>query len=129
MKKTISLANMEIAKAAIKDAKTFGIEATLETSDSGEISVAYDSQADCSMKKEYASMEDVQYAMRSWSNEMSYEMKYIKEDMKYARDEYYKHLKGHLPAIKDSALMQKAIDALGLGESYNVVKPTIYVEY
>lgn len=38
----------------------------------------------------------------------------------------WKHLEGHLPPIKSSEQMERAIDALGLGEEFQVAKKTIY---
>lgn len=127
MTKKFSLATMEMAESAVKDAPNFGLSAKIEQAD-GEISVAYDSCSDCGEKKSL-SMEDVYSAMRSVSNEFSYEVKWIREEVKYLHDRFNEHTKGHLPAIRDGSKMEGALKALGIGDSFSVGKPTVWVEY
>jgi hypothetical protein len=127
MKKKFSLQSMELAEAAVKDAPNFGLSATIEQ-ENGEISVAYEVKSDCEEKEEL-SMDNVYSIVRSMYSESEYQMKYLREDMGYMRESFAKHMRGHFPSITDADKMQTALKALGLGESYNVQKPTIYVEY
>lgn len=129
MKKKFSLQTMEMAEAAVKDAVNFGLSASVEKKD-GEISVAYESPAVCKTEEVKAvSWDDVYAVMRSVASEYEYQIKWLKEDMKYATDAFYKHLRGHLPAIADAGQMEKALKVLGLGDSFEVKKPQVYVQY
>lgn len=119
---------MELAEAAVKDAENFGLTAKVEQSD-GEISVAYEMPASCDKKEATAVCWDDVYAIcRAYASEYQYQLKWVQEDLKYTREAFYNHLKGHLPSINDAGKMEKALKNLGLEDSYNVVKPSIYVE-
>jgi hypothetical protein len=39
-----------------------------------------------------------------------------------------KHRVGHIPAINSSEKMQNALDALGIGEDFEVIRPTIWIQ-
>lgn len=130
MKKKFSLQTMELAEAATKDAPNFGLSASIEEKD-GEISIAYDSPAMCDNKETKAvSMEDVYAVMRSVASSYEYELKWLREDMSYTRDAFFKHVNnGHIPAILDGGIMKKALKSLGLEDSYQVSIPTVFVQY
>ena len=129
MKKKFSLQSLELAEAAVKDAVNFGLSATLEEAD-GEVSVAYEAPAVYGGKEEKAvSWDDVYAICRSYASEYQYQLKWVQEDLKYTREAFYNHLKGHLPSINDAGRMEKALKSLGLEDSYKVNKPTIYVEF
>lgn len=127
MKKKFSLQSMELAEAAVKDAPNFGLSATIEQ-ENGEISVAYEVKSEYE-EKEALSMENVYSIVRSMYSESEYQMKYLREDMGYMQKSLAKHMIGHFPSITDAGKMEVALKALGLADSYNVSKPTIYVEY
>jgi hypothetical protein len=127
MKKKFSLQTMEMAEAAVKDAPNFGLSAKIEQDD-GEISVAYECKSETA-EKESLSMENVYSIVRSVYSECEYQMKWLREDLGYMRQSFAAHMKGHLPAVLDAGKMEGAIKALGLADSYNVSKPTIWVEY
>ena len=127
MKKKFSLQTMEMAEAAVKDAPNFGLSAKIEQDD-GEISVAYECKSE-TVEKESLSMENVYSIVRSVYSECEYQMKWLREDLGYMRQSFAAHMKGHLPAVLDAGKMEGAIKALGLADSYNVSKPTIWVEY
>lgn len=121
---------MELAEAAAKDAQNFGLSAKIEE-ENGEISVAYECPAVCDTKEVKAvCWDDVYSAMRSVSSEFEYQIKWMREDVNYLRDAFYKHAgAGHLPNIGDSGLMEKALKVLGLGDSFEVKKPQVFVQY
>lgn len=65
-------------------------------------------------------------------------MGYYEEELYYTRRQmyrieeemytmFYNHEQGHLPKIKDAGKMQEALNALGLGESFEVAKPYVMV--
>ena len=127
--KKFSLQNLELAQAALEDAKSFNLSASIEQKD-GEISIAYESPAMCENKESKAvSMEDIYAVMKSYSSEYEYQLKWMREDMNYTRDIFYKHMEGHIPSIKDAGKLQAAINILGLGDSFEVKKAQIYVQY
>lgn len=132
---------MELAEAAVKDAVNFGLSAVIEESD-GRISIAYEAPAACSDKEAKAedgedgeeedslSAEDVYNIVRSVYNSYEYELKWLREDISYMREAFYKHANnGHLPAIGDAGLMKKALKNLGLEDSFEVKTPSVYVQY
>ena len=130
MKKKFSLQTMELAEAAVKDAVNFGLNASIEEQD-GQISIAYECPADCKPEEVKAvCWEDVYSIVRAISSEYEYQLKWLREDVSYSREAIFKHINnGHLPAIADAGQMEKALKVLGLGDSFNVVKPTVYVQY
>lgn len=122
---------MELAEAAVKDAVNFGLSASIEEKE-GEISVAYESAVPVAKEAAAAavSWEDVYSVMRSVYSECEYQMKWLREDVNHARDAIFKHINnGHIPAISDAGQMEKALKTLGLGDSFAVVKPAVYVQY
>jgi len=65
-------------------------------------------------------MEDLMYAMSNIHSRINY----ITEDFyKYT----YDHGKGHLPKIKSSSQMMKALKACGMEDDYEVEVPSIYI--
>ena len=129
MKKSFELLNIELSEAAIADAKNFGLEAKLEKQEDKTF-IAFESKADYgSEKEESVSYEGVYSIMKSVYSEFEYQLKWIKEDLSYTRELFYKHMEGHLPSIKDVGKMQGAIDKLGLGDSYEVKKAQVYIQY
>lgn len=57
---------------------------------------------------------------------LDYRFKNIYSAIERLWDSHYEHQKGHLPSVSSPAEMQKAIDKLGLGDSYVVEKRHIY---
>ncbi len=128
MKKTFRLETMEMAEAAVKDAENFGLTASLKNVD-GEISVAYCAAEPCQAEEKAVCMADVYNVARALANEYEYQLKWLREDVQSMRDQYYKHLSGHIPAILDSGRMEKALKTLGLDDSFVVQKPVVWVQY
>jgi hypothetical protein len=129
--KTFSLDNLELATAAVEDAKNFGLKASLKTEE-GKSIVSFESIADAYGEKEEkpCCMSDVYNIMRSVASEYEYQLKWMREDINYMREALYKHTSsGHLPAIQDAGKMKEALKKLGLGDSYEVQTPTVYVQY
>lgn len=129
--KTFSLDNLELATAAVEDAKNFGLKAFLKTEE-GKPVVSFESIADAYGEKEEkpCCMSDVYNVMRSLSSEYEYQLKWIREDLSYMREALYKHTSsGHLPPIQDAGKMKEALKKLGLGDSYEVKTPEVYVQY
>lgn len=83
-------------------------------------------------EEEYASKHEMYESMNRMSeyfrSEMAYEMKYTHARLNELEEEIYRHKQGHIPPIKDAAKMQEMLNVLGLGQSYEVVKPTIRVQ-
>lgn len=133
MKKKFSLYNMELAEAALKDAVNFGLKASIEKNGE-EICIAYESPSDPSEKEDDDESEDMKeeiYSMIKYvRGEFEYQMKWMREDMAYMRQDLYKHMNnGHLPAISDAGMMKKVLKSLGLEDSYEVKTPAVYVQY
>lgn len=126
--KKFPLQTMELAEAAVKDAVNFGLTASLQK-EGDVISVAYESPAVASPTNQQISWDDVYSVMKSVSSEYEYQLKWLREDVQYAREAFYKHLNGHIPSITDAGIMKKALKALGLEDSFEVRKPAVYVEY
>ncbi len=140
MKQSFKILNSEIAEAAIKDAANFGLVATLENKDNETI-ISYESKADMMAPnegdkeesdcccKDCCKMCDVSAMISSVYSEMNYQLKWLREDMRYYNQQFISHMEGHLPAIKDAGKMQAAINTLGMGDSYEVKKAAVYVQY
>lgn len=60
-------------------------------------------------------VEDLQYAFRS----LNYQLEYLWESLS-------RHMQGHLPPIKSTEQLERALKALGLDKEYEVEKRTIY---
>jgi hypothetical protein len=77
------------------------------------------------------SFNDVHEMISSYSEYYERELRYMYKYMSRIQGEMYsymwEHEKGHLPSINDAGRMEKALNILGLGESYEVRKPTISV--
>jgi hypothetical protein len=130
MKKSFSLQTMELAEAAVKDAENFGLTASIEKNGE-EISIAYDSPAMVSDKPEqYMTTAEAYSMMKNYASEYEYQMKWMREDLGYMRENLFKHINnGHLPAISDAGMMKKALKSLGLEDSYEVKTPAVFVQY
>jgi len=118
------------SKAALEDAKNFNLSATLEKEDD-QLFIAYESKAYCDTPTPPANPTwDDYYALsKSMYSEMQYQMKWIREDYQYLSQAFRDHEVGHLPKILDGGKMQAAIDTLGMGDSYQVRKADVYVQY
>lgn len=127
MKQSFNILNEAVANAAIEEGKELGLNPSLENvADGFEISYA----SCMNHKEEEAKSEYMTYAdMENYHKSMSYEMKFMREDIAYMYKGLAEHKKGHLPAIKDAGKMKEALETLGLGDSYDVQKPTISVSY
>ena len=112
MKKKFSLQTMEMAEAAVKDAINFGLSASIEEKE-GEISVAYESAVPVTKEATAVSWDDVYSVMRSVYSECEYQMKWMKEDLRWLSEAFSKHAgAGHLPQINDAGQMEKALKTL-----------------
>ena len=61
-------------------------------------------------------------------NDLSYQFQYLQQSISDLYATLYKHMdpSTHLPSVSGADQMQKAVDALGLGGSYDVQKRVIY---
>ena len=59
-------------------------------------------------------------------DDLSYQFRWVNQDIQNLYNMFYQHLQGHLPPLNGADQMQKAIDALGLSGDYDVQKKTIY---
>ncbi|MDB4314425.1 hypothetical protein N9955_00070 [bacterium] len=122
---------MEVAEAALEDAKNIGLNAKIEQEDD-QIFVCYESKAYSDSDKTISGDEAFNAAcsmMRAYADEFAYQMKWVREDLAYFEKSFYEHKKGHLPSISDAGKMEGALKALGLGDSFRVDKPSIRVDY
>ncbi len=126
MKRKFILLNEVIAQAAVEEGQKLGLNASCEKVDDGyEISYASYDEPEDKEEKAYVSYDDMQYIM----NEFSYQIKYMREDVAYMWKAFAEHKNGHLPPIKDAGVMKAALKSLGLADSYEVQKPTVWVYY
>ena len=125
--------NVELSEAAAKDAVNFGLHAFVEGEGDKRV-VIYESKADMgemdNSEEESDSQESEMQNMKMMCEECSYQIKWMREDVSIMRDQLYKHMSnGHLPPITDAGIMEKALKVLGLGSSFEVKKPSVYVQY
>jgi hypothetical protein len=129
MQKSFQIINSEISLAAVQDAKNFGLEAVLKTENGLDFIHYSNSNSYPELKVNSATPADADKIYAQFSSELQYQMKWLREDYNYLAKQMSEHMKGHLPAIKDAGLMEKALKVLGLSDSYAINKPTIYIEY
>lgn len=120
--------NKEVATAALEDAKNFSIQ-NAELQNNGEQIELSFASLDCCEKPTAPTWADFDSLWSSMRREMEYEMKWLREDLSYYHKRFNDHMKGHLPPILDAGKMQGAIKALGMDDSYEVKKASVYVEY
>lgn len=119
------------SQSALADAKNFGLSAKLEKQDD-QLFISYESKAsygETEEKKEGPSWDDYYNLSKSLYSEMQYQLKWIREDLNWYSQALNKHQEGHLPPIKDVGKMQAAINTLGIGDSYEVKKAAVYIQY
>lgn len=138
MKQTINFLSKEVALAAIEDAVNFGLKAKLVEQDSN-IILQYESSLANEigmMEKEDDDDEDsedsysnLKMIISDMQNQLSYQIKWMREDLAFMQKQFSEHLMGHLPAIKDATKMEEALKSLGLAKSFEVRKPSISVDW
>lgn len=131
MEKTFEIVNPEISLAAVEDAVNFGLKAYLKKENDKNIVVFETSVArsDYMGDSPTVKMDDVYSVLQSYNSEMQYQLKWIREDFSSISKRFEDHMNGHIPAIKDAGKLQAAINTLGLGDSFQVQKPSVYVQY
>lgn len=134
MKRVLELNNLEVAQAALEDAKNKGLQATLKSVEnthviSYETSTAYCDEEVKDSSKSYVTYADMESMWRAFYSEMEYSQKWMREDYAYLESSFREHKKGHLPAINDAGKMEAALKTLGMADSYKVEKASVYVEY
>ena len=110
--------NLSVTKNDDSFEVSFDLETKSESNASYEASKTCDEATYCVIQNGFSEM-------RGW---MDRELSYIHRRISEVEDTYYKHKMGHLPQINDAVSMKKALEALGLADSYEVVKPIIRVE-
>ncbi len=129
MKKILEFVNVDVAKAAVEDASNFGLTALFETVDE-KPTLSFESKASlCCEAPATPSIEDFKNFVSYVNSELEYRLKWMREDLAYASQRFNQHMEGHLPPIKDAGKLQAAINTLGMGDSYEVKKATVYVQY
>lgn len=129
MKHKFNILSEEIAVAAVEEGKKLGLNPVCEkVDDVYEISYAscYEEKPACA---EPMSREEVYSCVQSMWDGLRYELKYMREDVSSLWKAFYEHKSGHLPKISDAGKMEAALKALGIADSYQVHKPTVWVEY
>jgi len=58
--------------------------------------------------------------------EMQYQVNWLWAEIQYISSRFYAHQEGHLPPIKGADKMEKALNTLGIGGDYEVIKPVVY---
>ena len=128
MKKTFKILSEAVAQSAVDDGNKLGFQAESSQLEDGTYEISYASSYDEPTTQEETAKptyDDLGYMRK----EFAYEMKYMREDMAYMSQSLMEHKKGHLPPFADAGKFKAALETLGLGESYDVRKPTISVEY
>jgi hypothetical protein len=131
MKQKINFFNKETAEAALAEAKAIGWSAEIVDGDGGAV-LEYESlasYADEPEKSKAASEEEMYNIYRSLSQEMEYRFKWMNENIDGVRKMFFDHAIGHLPPIKDAGKMSAALKSLGLEDSFEVRKPSVYIEW
>lgn len=64
--------------------------------------------------------------MQCYIDDLNYCVRSISNQLQYLWQAFQDHMKGHLPAVKSTEQLQRAIDVLGLGDEYDVQKQTVY---
>jgi hypothetical protein len=80
---------------------------------------------------EYVKIQDFQDTLSRLAaylfEELRYQTAYLSRRLDYLSDAFYDHTSvGHLPKINGAGKMQKAMDALGISEDYQVLKPAVF---
>lgn len=129
MKKSVEFLNVEVAKAAVEDAVNFGLTASAEMVDEKAV-VTFESKASmCCEAPAAPTWEDFKSLSSQFYSELEYRIKWLREDFAYASQRFNQHMEGHLPPIKDAGKLQAAINTLGMGDSFEVAKTKVYVQY
>lgn len=104
-----------------------------------EYSIADYSQDTCEKNKaddgeecEFIKKDDLRCMFSAFSQyllkEVQYQMNWVYSELEYLEERFYNHKKGHLPPINGAEKMQNALDALGIGQDYEVRKPVVWVQ-
>jgi len=125
MKKVFEFKQESTAKEFAKTiSETYGKEAVSEGT-----SVTIKTESPKAPESSEANMDEVRSMMSRMYDYMQEDIdimqRYIYRLEGEMYDMFYEHTKGHLPPIKDAGKMQEALRAIGLGESFEVRKPTV----
>lgn len=71
----------------------------------------------------YADLYSMASSMRQ---EMNWHRQAMAAEMQYHRDQFYDHVKGHLPPIHSAEQMKRAVAALGMDKEYDVQKRVVF---
>lgn len=120
------LLNEEVAVAAVEEGNKLGFQASYSKNEDDKFIVSYASYNDKSEGQSiYMPKDEFDY----YRSAMTYEMKYLREDINQLWKTFRLHEAGHLPPIKDAGKLEAALKTLGLEDSFNVSKPTIWADY
>ncbi len=125
--KKIPFFELSVAELAVKDSSNFGLKASLLKEDDKVFVTYEESKADYCCKPDCPP--DFGDIYRSIRNDLDYELKWVREDLRYQSERINAHLAGHLPPIKDVGLYNKALKTLGLEDSFVAEKQRVYIEY
>ena len=139
MRYALTFKSKNTAEAFIKDLmEERGITAKLaEDTKKNNYSVAYDVDVDVSVdveqdkgreEKEFMTKPEVCALLSTFWSEFEYQQKWLISWISSLDNAFWEHKQGHIPAINDAGKMEQALRALGLGDSYEVVKPTVYLK-
>lgn len=93
-------------------------------------SVNYDvpkSETSVKNEKDYATYDEMDTRIEYVYDHINYKFRYLQEEISYVLQLFRDHMKGHLPKIKSTSQMKTALEALGLEDEYEVMKPIISV--
>lgn len=75
-------------------------------------------------------MEDKANQPSDLERDMYQMISYIHTRINYLQEDFYhytsQHQKGHLPPITDAGKLEEALQKMGLGDSYQVIKPVVF---
>ena len=81
---------------------------------------------DCSSKEVQADKSVSYDDLKCLGESISYQFKYLREELSYIYKSMQDHREGHLPKIKSKEQLKRAIKALGLDEEYKVEPQVLY---
>jgi hypothetical protein len=121
MEKKLEFSNKEVATLFCDHMK---IKGSIEEQEDGTAILAY--CYDCESPQTEAKAEYSREAIEAVYDYMSYKCEYINDRIDYLARAFYEHTENHIPNPQTPSQMQQAIDAMGMGEDYEVKKRTIY---
>ena len=112
--------------------KASGKEAVKEKQDDGYI-VSFADDMSIEDKEKSVTLDNVKEVVYESMNEMYSIMvnmqNYVWAEIEWLEQKVFEHIQnGHIPPIQGAEKLQNALNVLGIGEDYNVQKPTVWAK-